>query len=477
MKNLLLFGGIALSLNAFSQTTIFLDNFEGGSSNWQLNGGTGANTWVVNNAFTGLTGFVDDTPAQPASFTGGTNSTYMHITNSQVCGAGLCNANFDTGSASDQKSAMVNSVSTTGMTNVTFSFWYLSLGASGTSYGTVEYTADGGTTWTAIGAQLSGVTTWTQLNLTDAGLDNKAALKFRFRWQNGAAGEDPAFSVDEVKLTGTSGTVSSIATNAVTPASACFNAPQTVSVPFNATGTYTTGNIFTAQLSNATGSFSSPVTIGTLASTASGNLTINATIPSGTAAGTGYRIRVVSSAPSVNGTDNGSNITVYASPVVSITSVPASGTITQGQSITLNAAGGVSYVWSPSTNLSSTSGATVDANPPTTTTYTATTTDAHGCVGSSTITVTVTSSAEIVELPEGQKLYLFPNPATESFEVIHSFNEPIDKLVIRDNNGRRIRTYDKPKPEKFFIADLGSGIYSVGVTISGNTYITKLVIP
>jgi hypothetical protein len=53
------------------------------------------------------------------------------------------------------------------------------------------------------------------------------------------------------------------------------------------------------------------VNIGTLNSTTSG--TINATIPGGTAMGSGYRIRVISSAPATTGTDNGSNIAVSSS--------------------------------------------------------------------------------------------------------------------------------------------------------------------
>lgn len=476
MKKLLLFGGaLALTLNAYSQTIIFQDNFENGSSSWQLNGGTGGNNWIVNNVYTGFSGFIPDTPAQPSSFTGGTNSTYLHITNAQFCGLGYCNASFETGSASVQSATLASAVSTSGMTGVSLSFWYLCEGAAGTSFGTVEYSTDG-TTWTQIGNQLSGVSTWTQLTLTDAALDNKATLKFRFKWQNGAAGEDPAFSVDEIKLTGTSGTSpNAIATSAVTPMTACFNAAQAVSVPFNATGTYTSGNIFTAQLSDASGSFASPTAIGTLASTTSG--TINATIPAGMAAGAGYRIRVISSAPATTGADNGNNIMVYALPTVDITSVPASGTINAGQSITLTATGGTTYAWSPSTNLSAATGATVDANPSATTTYTVTATDAHGCTGTDNITVTVNSTAGIGEVLMDQDLALYPNPATEYFEVFHNYNSPIIRLVIRDNNGRRIRTYDKPKPEKFFIADLGSGVYSVAITILEETYYEKLVIP
>lgn len=476
MKKLLLFGGaLAFTLNAYSQTIIFQDNFENGSSNWLLNGGTGDNSWVVNNIYTGIAGLIPNTPAQPSTFTGGANSNYMHIASGQFCGFGYCNASFETGSASLQSAAMVSAVSASGMTGLSLSFWYLCAGEAGTSYGTVEYSTDG-TTWTQIGNQLSGVSTWTQLTLTDAALDNNATLKFRFKWQNGAAGDDPAFSVDEIKLTGTPGTSSNaIATSAVTPMTACFNAAQAVSVPFNATGTYTSGNVFTAQLSDASGAFTSPTAIGTLSSTTGG--TINATIPAGTAAGAGYRIRVISSAPATTGADNGSNITVYALPTVDITSVPASGTISAGQSITLTATGGTTYAWSPAANLSSATGATVDASPSATTTYTVTATDANGCTGTENITVNVNSTAGIGEVLMDQDLALYPNPATEYFEVFHNYNSPIIRLVIRDNNGRRIRTYDKPKPEKFFIADLGSGVYSVAITILEETYYEKLVIP
>jgi hypothetical protein len=98
-----------------------------------------------------------------------------------------------------------------------------------------------------------------------------------------------------------------------------FCAPAAVSVPYTITGTYLQGNIFTAQLSNSSGSFASPVSIGTLTSTVAG--TIAATIPAGTLTGTGYRIRVVSSAPIVTGTNNGINLSIQTTPI--ITSITA----------------------------------------------------------------------------------------------------------------------------------------------------------
>ncbi len=81
-----------------------------------------------------------------------------------------------------------------------------------------------------------------------------------------------------------------------------------ISVPFTLTGTVDSTNVVTAQLSDANGSFTSPVTLGTLATLTSG--TISGTIPAGTATGTGYRVRVVSNHPSLTAADNGSNITI-----------------------------------------------------------------------------------------------------------------------------------------------------------------------
>jgi|GEM_PF-1554308 len=87
-------------------------------------------------------------------------------------------------------------------------------------------------------------------------------------------------------------------------------AGSALSVPYTLFGTYNSGNIFTAQLSDASGSFASPVNIGSLAGTTAG--AIAATIPAGTPPGTAYRIRVVSSDPAIIAPNNGSNLTVIS---------------------------------------------------------------------------------------------------------------------------------------------------------------------
>ena len=204
---------------------------------------------------------------------------------------------------------------------------------------------------------------------------------------NGTNGEDPYYgNLIEIVVTVSTTSISTSAVNT----NDCVG--SSISVPYNIAGTYNNGNVFTAQLSNASGSFASPVNIGTFTSVATG--TINATIPVNAVAGTGYRIRVVSSSPVVTGTDNGSNITVNTLPTATIT--PGSTTsICQGTSAMLTASSGSSYLWS---NNSTTQSISVSAAG----NYSVTVTGANGCSATSPATsIAVNSLPTATITPNG----------------------------------------------------------------------------
>lgn len=120
---------------------------------------------------------------------------------------------------------------------------------------------------------------------------------------------------------------------------ASFNLPYTV------IGFFYAGNVFTAQLSDANGSFDAPVTLGTLAATGSG--VIACTIPANTPTGGGYRIRIAASAPAGYSGNNGKNIGIGKGPIVTpvaTTNAP----ICAGSTLNLLAATstlGVTYSW------------------------------------------------------------------------------------------------------------------------------------
>ena len=142
---------------------------------------------------------------------------------------------------------------------------------------------------------------------------------------NSAADEEGIF-VDDVSIV-----VAPPAVGTISPTTFC--AGTAVTVPFTAY-TANTGNTYTAQLSDASGSFAAPVSIGTLSSAATGAGTISATIPATATGGIGYRIRVVSSNPALSGADNGTDLAINTLPT-SVTAATSAATVCSGSSVNL----------------------------------------------------------------------------------------------------------------------------------------------
>lgn len=467
MKKLLLsFTALTCIFFSNGQETLFQDHFESGGTNWTLNGGVGDNTWIINNAYTGYSPIIANTPNQPAGITGGPTSNYLHIHNLTIEMISVFNANFDTGSSTNQDATMTNNVSTVGKTNVTFNYWYLCAGAAGVSEGKVYYSTNNGRTWILL-ATYSNVANWTQATHTLPAFDNQATLKFKFNWSNGGAGNDPAFSVDDVLLTAGSASVDEINTVALSNSNSwCEATVKTLNVSFNAVGTFAAGNIFTAQLSDASGSFGSPTSIGTLTSSTSGAQTIPATIPTSVPAGNGYRIRVVSSSPSlISTTDNGTNLVVnpqptvtqaffdevcvYHSPVTLTGGSPAGGTYT-GASVS----GGQ---FNPTTAGIGTW--------PIVYSYS----DGNGCGGSVTKTITVSACAGIEGISVSP-LSVYPNPATDKLFVS---GDGIKTVSIIDLLGNEVARFSKVQTS-YDIQSVSSGTYFVKVVSENETKIIKI---
>jgi hypothetical protein len=330
------------------QTVIYSENFNGPTHTWSLNttdAGSVAspnvpqnifNYWIVNNIYNGgggelpctfmglplpgVTYTFSNTPTQPAGITGGPTSNYMHITavgsplNAGYLGPdGLCVT------PQNHFTRMSNDISTIGFDVVNVKFWWMGTGASN-SYMKMFYSVNQGATWTQVQfptpTHFTQNSQWIEETVSIPQFANQANLRIGFRLDNGAnntpfPGPSIGYSIDDFRIEGSTLTQNTITTGTINPSSYCPG--QTVNVPFTISGDFNAGNVFTAQLSNATGSFAAPTNIGTLASTTGG--TIAATIPMGTPAGTQYRIRVVSNNPTVTGTDNGVNIVVLGSPI------------------------------------------------------------------------------------------------------------------------------------------------------------------
>ncbi len=439
----LLFGAISFT-NA--QTSLYSENFEATGSSITMNTTdvssttTGHNSWVRNNVYAGGSGTsscfgfaftIGTTPAQPAGITNSPNSTYMHILSADGTNNTILNANYSPSDGGllcfgDENyfSGMSSDISTVGYDSVELSLWWM-CGGSPTAYGEIYYSTNGGSTWTSLVSNLNSTPTWTQDMFTDAQLAGQATLRFGFRYVNlndatGSAAE-PSFSIDDIEVTGfVNAPSNSISTDNVSGTTLC---PEgTYTVDYTATGTYTAGNNFNAELSDASGSFASATVIGTTASTSSGS--INVTIPGGTGAGTAYRIRVVSDNPATTGSDNGANLTVHNVDVsTSVSGITASATAT-----------GATYQWIDCSTMMAISGETNQS-------YTASANGDYavvvddGTCSDTSACVNITGVG-IFEATNDFKVSAYPNPVNDLINLTWDEYTGLVSIKVTDVQGR-----------------------------------------
>jgi len=318
----------------FGQTIFYSQDFNTPAdwSDWQLNtsdmGSTpsGYNLWRVGADYNnGVTSFefpcagvlcigpinVPLLPAQPAAIVGNPNSPFLHISydGNYSASAGCTAPNQPTTSflAADGLCAMAQNYFAkmtqdiaipAGAGQVKLSFFWLCEGGNN-AYGQVLYSTNGGATWNAlssslpgVGAQFKGRSAQWYADTITLPITRPANLRLAVRFVNGVSTQaaDPSFAIDAIRVfeVPVAAPPTIDITNIPPVPSVC--AGSTVSVAFATTGTFGAGNTFTAQLSDATGSFAAPV------STASGASPISLPIPSTLASGT-YKVRVVSSNP------------------------------------------------------------------------------------------------------------------------------------------------------------------------------------
>ncbi len=313
-------GGTGTSVTTLDSVTFFgLSSFPSG---WATSTTGTNNTFVVGNNYTAVS-------SQPAGIAN-PNTEYAFVT----CNSFLCSligmtgtpAYYDDGSfLTEVVSLQTNDYVVASYDSVALSFWY-TVQATSTDYGAVEYSTDGGTTWTQLATNMYAQPTWTQVSYTVDlnALGNPTNIRFRWTFSitHDANAADPGLCLDDIILHAYAPGGGSGPNGVFTcPLATTMCEGDNVTVTFNAIGTFNAGNQFIAQLSDASGSFASPTTLGTMNASGTNltNQTMTVTIPTpATCGATGYRIRVVSTNPAYNSppsvTDNGSDITINCKP-------------------------------------------------------------------------------------------------------------------------------------------------------------------
>ncbi len=346
MKQLLLFLLTGIFSFANAQTVLYTDDLETtGSMIMQM--GTN-NSWAINSDYLGGTiagGFITipDVPLQPGSFSN-PNGNYLHPLADIATQEGVTNANYYLGASTEQLNAvMTSTVNTTGYDNVTLKFWRTG-GLDGVE---VLYQVNGGG-WVNSGYTLSGdPLNWVEETVSlPAGDDvNQFSIGFEF---DETTAQDPSpihyHAIDEISIEGTQiGGTPTLTTTVQNGTSFCGD--DTITVGYNGTGTYNSGNDFILELSDDQGSFATPTTIGTITSTASTG-SIDGIVPTSITAGSLYRVRVNATDNAFTGSDNGTDLTLNPKPQAVADATDTE--VCEGDPIELigNDLGNATYDWS-----------------------------------------------------------------------------------------------------------------------------------
>jgi PKD repeat protein len=451
---------------ADAQTVFWSDNFDapsGGANNnnngagWVLNSeGNSSNRWFINS---------------PSGWGCSTSGNALHIScDGFLCGfLGGPNEPIYNASSSLTRTAVSPAISTVGKTNITLQFVYMCAGFSGSDYGLLALSSDGGTNWNELpDVYVNTNNCATKTIVLPAQYENIANLKIRYKWieNNSSNGVDPPFTVDNITLSTPSSTCTPPTVSAGSAVSICSGATATIGGAPTATGGSESGayvytwtpstGLSNASIANpvanptATTTYTVSVHRGTASCAATSTVTVTVNTPqtlSVTPAGPltlcpGQTTPLTATAGFTNyvwtipggGSASGASITASTtgaysviatgsntcpSTTASVTINPGAGstiavtpggptTFCSGQNVVLNAAGGFSnYVWSNGTTGQS---LTVTASG----SYSVVA-EGGSCGGSSTpISVTVNQPAALGITPSGSASICPNQPLTLS---------------------------------------------------------------
>lgn len=250
-----------------------------------------------------------------------------------------------------------------------------------------------------------------------------------------------------------------------------------VIIPFQTTGTFPWGNVFTAELSDVWGNWGSPVSMGTTNFVIGGNGIIFGTIPAAANFGIFYRVRITSSTPVDTSNDSPNTLIVtQVAQLNQIISDPGDSAC-PGDTITLYALNFAnSYLWS-------TGDTTASIDVTTSGIYSVTTTDALTCESTAydTIVFDPALCTGINEEEITHAIYVYPNPASGSVNV--KVDQALTQdayLDITDISGKVVLTQslfsDAPDGQHILLEGIAPGLYFIILHSDGRTNAEKLIV-
>jgi hypothetical protein len=553
MKNYIYLLFSFLVLNSFSQTVFWNENFGTGCDKGQYAHGINAsglgtwsvvsvgindqyaNKWFISAAEAGMgVGNCGDGCVNNSNLTNRT----LHI------GYDLASFNFiDDGAAyfagngfsdSDIR-AQSPTINCSGQNTITLSFLYLLGGIQGSDFFEVQYSTNGGISWSVAatppatsnsGCSPQGL--WTSYSVTlPASCDNNPNVKIGFRWQNiDNTGADPSVAIDDIQLS--TNTIASFAPTFTVVSPICSSVTQTLTantgtfavsgyswtiVPAGASTTGTnnastqvtfpsSSNIYTVTLTATSGTTTasytqtiqvkpSPIVFassnpapgcpgGQFTLTASGASTYSWN-PGGL---TGNPVVVTATVPGVyiaygtatNGCSGTGSTAISMNNAPFVNASSSSSIICSGSSVTLSATGAANYTWSPGNQT----GSSIVTSPTINTTYTVTGgVVGTPCTGTKTVAVSVSPCTGIMNayLNNGS-FHLYPNPVSDKLNISSASPGEVS-IELADALGKIIlkQTHNFKNDEKkeINVRDLSPGIYLVKITSASTSGLIRFI--
>ena len=188
-----------------------------------------------------------------------------------------------------------------------------------------------------------------------------------------------------------------------------------------------------------------------------------------------YTVTARTSTGTVSNCISTATVAVDVNPLPTVSVSATRTTICKGEKLVLTAAGGTSYTWvnlAPTTKTIQVSPSVVNS----TTSYTATGTDANGCVNSGTIGVKVNACTGIAELEKTEDLVsIYPNPNNGNFVIRVKVQT---RLVLVNELGQSIRElhFDESNNYQQDVRDLSNGIYFIKGFMNGSSIQDKIIV-
>lgn len=246
-----------------------------------------------------------------------------------------------------------------------------------------------------------------------------------------------------------------------------FDLSFTTNLDFNA------GNVFTAQLSDSTGNFTAPSTVGTIAGVSSGNVSV--TLPA-TLKGGSYKLRVIASDP---GTESiaGNSFTIGAKPV--IIGISGDTVVRENDKIiyTVPSNAGSGYVWSFTNGAgnSVTSSIEIEWNQVGNTQLKVVETSAQGCVSDTAFqNITINLSIGLNSIAGTLDATVYPNPASATVNVQLPSGLSHAVITVYDLTGKQVMKASGV--ESLDVSTWKKGVYMLAIEADGKSALKRIIV-